>query len=170
MQRLTGDLHKPGPPAADLFDDEGLDANGRYFKRAGRQRRPRQTYALIAGTGESTEKLTAIVARADALMPLLPAQDRVFFNDNLRVQVRFLLAASGTVHNLALAERDKMPDDGAHKADRTMHLRAAQAAALQMRAALDQAEHGPFVGWYKSDSTFGVNARIKDITALLQAK
>lgn len=171
MKRLTTDLPKPGAPATGLFDDGGIDTNGRFFNIVPADSgAPDKLEALIAGTGQSTEKLTAIVARADALMPLLPAPDRVFFNDNLRVQARFLLAANSTLHNLALAENDKMLDDGPHKADRLLHLQAAQTAALQMRAALAEAEHGPFADWYSTDSKFDVDARIQEITALLPAK
>lgn len=39
-----------------------------------------------------------------------------------------------------------------------------------MRAALAEAEQGAFQGWYGPDRIFAVNARIEEITGLLQAK
>ena len=98
-------------------------------------------------------------------MPTLPAPDRAFFNDNLRVQARFLLAANTATHDLALAVRDKM-----QSADATAHLRAAHSAALQMQPALSEAEHGAFENWYGSEHIFSVKTRSEDIAALIAAQ
>ena len=171
MQRLTAALQKPSVPTGDLFDDGGMDANGRYFNIVAADNGvSNKLDALIAGTGQSIEKLTAVVARADALMVRLPAQDRAFFNDNLRVQARFLLAANETTHNLALAVRDKAAQNAEHESALDTQLQAANAAALQMRATLAEAEHGAFEGWYDPDKKFAVNALTRDITSLLSSR
>lgn len=167
MRRLIGGLRKPEAAAAtDLFGDGTADKNGRFFNIVPADSdAPDKLGALIAGTGRSAEKLTGIVERADALMARLPAESRPFFNDNLRVQAKFLRAANLATHHLALAARDKADERARHA-----HLGAALGEARQMRAALGEAEHGAFEGWYRGDRQFAVDTRIREISELLPAR
>ncbi|RYX86353.1 hypothetical protein EON83_01400 [bacterium] len=166
MQRLMEYLKKPGASTEEIFSDGSLDANNRLFNIVPADNGVASKLdALIKGTGQSIKKLTGVVARADALMARLPTGDRTFFNDNLRMQARFLLATNTTTHNLALAVRDAQGTP-----ERSAHLNAAHTAALQMRTALAEAEHGSFENWYGSDHLFDVKARIEDISKLLPNK
>ncbi len=161
IRQIIDELRKPDPKApADFFKDGGSDANSRYFNidpQAGQTRLD----ALIAGTGQSIEKLTSVVTRGETLMAQLPAPDRVFFNDDLLTRARFLLATNQTARNLALAARAS--DDKAAKA---AHLNAAKVAAMQMKSALLPAQHGAFETWYQPERIFGIQERVNDIAAL----
>ncbi|RYG64277.1 hypothetical protein EON80_19520, partial [bacterium] len=138
MMRLIAAFKQPGTPTEEIFADGNLDKNGRLFNVVAADNNTKdQLSALIKGTEQSITKLNVIVARADQLQAKLPAANRTFFNDNLRVQARFMLAANQATHYLALAVRDSKADPE-RKANGTAHLNAAHAAALQMKVALKE--------------------------------
>jgi len=118
-----------------------------------------QVDALLKGTGASIQKLEAIIKTADALMAKLPLEKRAFFNDNLRVQARFMLRANQALHALCLASKNR--DDAQKRSD---YLRQASEAVNDMKPVLAEAEHGQFTNWYDGDFKF----RINDIQAGLK--
>jgi hypothetical protein len=96
-------------------------------------------------------------------LPALPLQGREFFNDNLRVQARFLLELNRVLQSVAHAV-DVLPD----KTEAVASLRRAERAANAMRAALSEAEHGRFTGWYEGDRLFGLEKMRQTIARTIE--
>lgn len=82
---------------------------------------------------------------------LLP---EAFFNDNLRLQVRFLLEANRFLGALIEAARSQ-PD---REATRT-RLRDAERAGDAMLSALQESNHGAFEGWHDHAGRWGFRAK-----------
>lgn len=107
--------------------------------------------ALAAGLEQSVAELEAVTKEADELVELLPEQARPFFNDNLRVQARFLLHASETTHHLAEA----LVARSSNELDKVgPHLDQAADAAVAMVEVLKLTRHGPFTDWYAVERNF----------------
>lgn len=140
------------PYQANPLTDRGIDRGGRYFRivpeDSGAQG---QLEALLAGTSASIEKLEAVGREADRILPTLPENQGVFFNDQIRVQCYFMLEANRTLRSVVLALQAK--DD---KVEVRSRLEDAQKSAAAMRRALADGEHGVFQGWYESDRLFGI--------------
>jgi hypothetical protein len=137
---------------ANPLTDRSMDSGGRYFRIVPEDNgAATQLEAIQKGAAGCIEKLTRVVAAADALRPGLPPRGGTFFDDNLRVQARFLLELNRVLQSVARAV-DVLPD----KAQAGASLREAQRAAGAMRAALAKAEHGRFAGWYEGDRLFGI--------------
>ena len=142
------------PKGRDLnpLKDSAMDSGGRYFRIVPQDDgATNQIEAIMNGTTRSIAKLTAVVAEADACFKSTPPEKRDFFNDNLRVQARFLLDLNRTLQSTARA-MDFLPDR--NKA--ATALKDAERSALSMRDDLRRAEHEPFAGWYEGDHLFGV--------------
>ncbi len=99
--------------------------------------------AILAGTAASLRKLEEIAGRADDLRDRLEPGRRVFFNDNLRGQIHFMLRLNESLHQLALALRHV---NNPWRKER--HAAAAHRAFTEARDVLRQAEHGRFANWY----------------------
>ena len=129
-----------------------------------------QLEAIITGTGVSIEKLEEVIAKADRLSEALPASKRVFFNDNLRVQARFMLHLNETLN--AVTRAFMTLESGASQ-ETTDHLDMALQRLLAARHALDEAEHGRFERWYDSDTKFkmhGLEERIQGVRSSLHVQ
>jgi hypothetical protein len=126
--------------------------------------------ALALGLGESILKLRELSLQADALLQELELRYRAFFNDNLRLQIYYLLHASETVYHQAMAviaaSRDQLDDRAAHIAN-------AVEAILKIDPVLSEAEHGRFQGWYdpvrnaRQGSVVRLDQRVAELKALL---
>ena len=123
-----------------------------------------QLEAIIKGTGVSITKLEQIMARADSLYKSLPAERRVFFNDNLRTQAGFMLHLNETLNAVTRAfmtlETGAGPLTINTLTEATGHLQDA-------RNALGEAAHGKFSGWYDSDTKFKMDGLEERIGAVL---
>ena len=140
--------------------DKGMDAGGRYFRIVPQDNgAATQIEAIAKGTAFSIAKLTRVVADADALHRELPPLARTFFNDNLRVQARFLLELNRVLQSTARA-MEVLPDQAQSRAA----LADAARSAAAMRAALVEAEHDRFAGWYDGDRLFGI-AKLREALA-----
>jgi len=123
-----------------------------------------QLDAIVKGAGESIKKLEQVVAKADSLFEVLPAKHRVFFNDNLRVQARFMLHLNATLK--AVTEAFMTLESGAGR--QTIHqLELAVSSFQAARQALAEAAHGEFEGWYDTDTKFKMNGVEEHIQAVL---
>lgn len=163
MRELIDVLKDPKTkPIDEVLKDKRPTANSSYFNIVPKDGQTRLD-AFIEGRGDSTEKLTQIVTRAEALMPQLPAQDRTFFNDELLVRARFMLATNQAANGLTLAVRD-----GDDQAAKSAHLRASQAAMARMRSSLVGAQHGEFENWYVSDYIFKMGEISDELTTLIR--
>ena len=129
-----------------------------------------QLEAIITGTGASIDKLREVLAKADRLYAALPPSRRVFFNDNLRVQARFMLHLNETLN--AVTRAFMTLESGASQ-ETTDHLEMALQRLLAARHALDEAEHGRFERWYDSDTKFkmhGLEERIQGVWSSLHVQ
>jgi len=136
---------------ANPFDDRGMG----YFRIVPADcGAANQLEAVIKGTQASAERLRGVVSGCDALLERLPRQSRAFFNDNLRVQARFMLQANLWLNALARAMAAS-PDSGPCLAE-------AEQYAEAMRSVLAEAEHDVFEGWYTGDDKFGVADRLAE--------
>jgi hypothetical protein len=139
--------------------DDKKDVSGRFFSIVPEDNGAKtQIEAILAGTAVSTSKLTAVVARADALLSSLPRQEGVFFNDNLRVQARFMLDLNKALHDVAQAMED-LPG----RREAVDSLQAAGRAASALSDDLREADHDRFTGWYDGERSFGLNRLIENI-------
>ncbi len=111
-----------------------------------------QIGAIVNGATMSISRLSSVVARADAEFSSLPVGMREFFNDNLRIQARFMLRLNQALRAVALA-MECLPDKGAA----TASLREAAGDLAAMREVLHEAEHDKFTGWYDGDHLFGLD-------------
>ncbi len=133
--------------------DRSLDPAVRYFRIIPEDNgAATQLEAIERGTAGCIEKFGSVVAEASKLRDRLPPSGRTFFTDNLLVQARFLLELNRVLRSAARA-LDALPD----RSRATVALRQAAAAAESMKAALAEAEHGRFTGWYGGDRLFGVD-------------
>jgi hypothetical protein len=145
--------------------DDKKDLSGRFFSIVPEDNGAKtQIEAILTRTAASTSKLTAVVARADALLSSLPRQEGVFFNDNLRVQARFMLDLNKVLHDVAQA-MEVLPD----RRKAVDSLQAAGRAASAMYDDLREAEHGRFTGWYDSERIFGLNQLKEKISLAIRA-
>lgn len=122
-----------------------------------------QLEAIINGTGESINRLGQVLTKADSLYEALPAESRVFFNDNLRVQARFMLHLNETLNAVTRAFMTLESGAGQQTIDQ---LETAASRFQAARQALAEAAHGKFEGWYDSDTKFkmdGVEQRIQAV-------
>jgi hypothetical protein len=122
-----------------------------------------QLEAIVNGTEMSISKLEQLIATADTLYELLPPDQRVFFNDNLRVQARFMLHMNKTLNAVTRAFMTLETGAG----ELTVNLIEQAASSLKVsRRTLDEAEHSKFTGWYDSDTKFkmdGLEERIQAV-------
>ena len=162
MRELIDVLKDPqSKPLDEVLKDKRPTANSSYFNivpAAGQTRLD----AFIAGTGASIDKLVPLVARAEALMPQLPAENRTFFNDEILVRARFMLATNRAANHLALAVRD-----GDDKAGVAARLSRAQTELIRMQSALTGAQHGEFERWYVSDYIFKIHEISAELATLM---
>jgi hypothetical protein len=113
-----------------------------------------QLEAIVNGTESSISKLKQVLETADALYEVLPQDRRVFFNDNLRVQARFMLHMNKTLNAVTRAFMTLETGVG----EETVNQLESAANSLEaVRRTLDEAEHGRFAGWYDSDTKFKLN-------------
>jgi hypothetical protein len=128
-----------------------------------------QLEAIIKGTEASIAKLKVVVAKGERLADALPSSRRVFFNDNLLVQARFMLHLNETLN--AVTQAFMTLETGAE--EKTVELLDNAANSLDAtQSALDQAEHSRFTGWYDSDTKFkmdGLEERIQQARNSIQA-
>lgn len=122
--------------------------------------------AILLGTAQSMAKLKLVTTEADELMQQLPAQRRLFFNDNLRAPSHFMLGINQSLHSLALAVRNSDQPE-----EKKQHLRDALTAFRQARKVLRETEHGIFEDWYPKPGQrdyFGFNGMESGISQLLE--
>jgi hypothetical protein len=124
-----------------------------------------ETQAIIAGTDAAIASMKTVVDKADALYPNLPSSGQPLFNDNLRQQARFMMHANAMLGHLARA-LEAQPTGAAGM---NPYLSAAVNAADALQASLDQRQQAPnFIGWYRTDSTFNIQAIKTRIKALIK--
>lgn len=151
-ERLLAQLPKGYDP--NPLQDGKMDAGGRYFNIVPAESgAANQIEAILSGVGESIQKLSAVIADAEALRPGLPETGRAFFSDNLLVQARFLREDSRTLLHLAQAMAARRDND--RPALRAQLADAGKSAAA-MREVLRAAEHDQFEAWYDGDRVFGM--------------
>jgi hypothetical protein len=151
IEELLNQLRK-GRNLNPLNERARDDAGGYYRIVPADNDADNQVDAILHGTAASIDRLAPVVERADALLPMIPEQGRAFFNDNLRVQARFMLHLNRALQSVARAMA-ALPDQ-----DRAVQsLRAARQSVSAMRDVLREAEHDRFTGWYDSDRLFGMN-------------
>jgi hypothetical protein len=143
---------------------------GEYFRIEPRDTgSDNQLGAIATGTGSSIEKLERVVAKADRIHAALPPARRAFFNDNLRVQARFMLHLNKTLN--AVTRAFMTLETGAD--GRTIALlEAAESSLDAARRALGEAEHGRFEHWYEGDDKFrldGLEERIRAAREVIRA-
>jgi hypothetical protein len=138
--------------------------SGEYFRIVPEDSGTRnQLEAIVEGTGASIEKLENVVTRANTLYRSLPAQRRVFFNDNLRVHARFMLHLNETLNAVTRAFMTLETGTGSETAN---ELDKAGSSLKTARRALEEAEHGRFTGWYDGDTKFKMNGLKERIQAV----
>jgi len=136
----------------DPLNEYRMDKNGGYFRIVpGDNGTNSQIEAILKGTDGSIARLRAVITKADAEMAALPRSRRQFLNDNLVVQAKFMLHLNESLHAVAQAML-AMPDRRAA----SQYLAVAAHALTDMHAALREAEHDRFSGWYDGERLFGI--------------
>jgi hypothetical protein len=151
IEELLNQLRK-GRDLNPLNERARGDAGGYYRIVPEDNSASNQIEAILHGTAATIDRLGPVVERAEALLPMIPEQGRAFFNDNLRVQARFMLHLNRALQSVARAMA-ALPDQGRA----VESLRAARQSISVMRDVLHEAEHDRFTSWYDSDRLFGVN-------------
>jgi len=149
-------------PLKDQYDEN----RGGYFRIVpGDIGAKNQLEAIQRGTTASIAKLERVTAEADVLLLALPTQYRTFFNDNLRVQARYMLELNRVLNAVAQAV-NVLPN----RFKALAALRQAEQSGGALRAALNDGEHGRFAGWYQPDTVLRLEkirqtiaARIKEL-------
>lgn len=150
LERLLAQI--PQGRAPNPLTDLWGETNSVYFRIVPEDTgATNQLEAIRKGTAASITRLERVTAGADALLLALPTQYRTFFNDNLRVQARYLLELNRVLNAVTQAV-DVLPDRTAALAS----LRQAEQAGNALRAALNEGEHGRFAGWYQPDAVIKV--------------
>jgi hypothetical protein len=149
----------------DPLDERAKGAAGGYFRIVPQDNgAANQVDAILHGTSAAIERLTPVVARADALRPVIAEQGRSFFNDHLRVQAHFMLHLNRALQSVAGALA-ALPDKG----NAARSLRSARESLGAIKAVLHEAEHDRFTGWYDGDRLFGVSRLTERVDAAIGA-
>ncbi|MBI5692317.1 MAG: glycosyl hydrolase 115 family protein [Verrucomicrobia bacterium] len=151
LKDMAAGIHRPNPLDGHPLDRP--DTGGGYFRVELRPGDANQVAALLRGTAESGRQFAAIVAQADALMPRIAPEGRVFFDDNLRLRARVMQQLNSLLHESTLAYQAYGNQEA-----RRRHLAAAVGCVESVRAMLDLTQHRTFAGWYDSDRVFGLDA------------
>ncbi len=162
IEQITGHFssgYKPNP-----LQDQGFSTPGEYFRIVPQDSgTENQLEAIVKGTDASIARLKQVVARADRTYEVLPPSRRVFFNDNLRVQARFMLHLNETLN--AVTRAFMTLETGAGELTASLIDQAASNLKATRRA-LDEAEHSKFTHWYDSDTKFKMNGLEERIQAV----
>ena len=162
LEQLLAEL--PKGRNLNPFNERRMDSNGGYFRIVPEDNGTKsQVEAVLKGTTASISALKTVVTGADALLPSVAPSGRQFFNDNLRAQARFMLSLNQVLYSVSKA-MEVMPD----KPQAIEFLRAARIVGADMRAALSEAEHDKFSGWYDGDRLFGIEKVRKQIEVAIQ--
>lgn len=121
-----------------------------------------QVDAILKGTDGSIAKLEKVTHEADVLYTTLDEDNKVFFDDNLRVQAHFMLNLNKTLHYYCLAYKNRKA------AQQIQYLTKAYDSAVLAQKALDEAAHDDFASWYKEERIFNVKRFVKEIDDTLQ--
>ncbi|MCF8381904.1 MAG: T9SS type A sorting domain-containing protein [Bacteroidales bacterium] len=117
-----------------------------------------QVEAMLNGTGESYDKFSRVVHAADSLYNLLDDVERLFFNDNLRSQARFMMYLNESLYHYVSAYISGSDDE------KLEHLTVALKAAYNVRESIRESAHGSFTSWYSSESVFNLSDYIQRIS------
>lgn len=162
IMTLTRRLRRDSDSRRDLNPFPGGDW---YRIDPGYNNASSQLEALIKGITASVEKLEQITSDAADLRETLPTEYRTFFDDNLRLQARYLLQASRTVLHLAEALMARTED----RAEQIpAHVEAAWDAANAMIETLKQTEHGPFENWYCNRDGMSPFQRVDEVKKVVE--
>lgn len=143
----------PKGRTANPLVDGRLDPAARYYRIIPEDNgAATQLEAIEKGTAGCIQRFSRVVDGASKLRDTLPPGSRTFFTDNLLVQARFMLELNRVLQSVARS-LDALPD----RPKAASALRQAAVAADSMKAALAEAEHGRFTGWYSGDRLFGVD-------------
>jgi hypothetical protein len=108
--------------------------------------------AVRLGNQQSAVRFAEVADRCDALSPQLDEQGRLFFDQSLRLQARFLAAASECAAACAEAYLTRA-DRAAH--DSWMQ-KAKSSAALMSKLLQETDSAGPLKDWYAPEKIFGL--------------
>ncbi|MBI4889942.1 MAG: glycosyl hydrolase 115 family protein [Acidobacteria bacterium] len=143
----------PQGRTANPLRDRSQDPAARYFRIVPEDNGAgSQVEAIEKGTSDCIGRFDRLVSEAFKLRERLPVGAKPFFTDNLLVPARFMLELNRTLRSVTRA-LDVLPD----RSKARNHIREAASSGSAMRAALAEAEHGRFHGWYAGDRLFGVN-------------
>lgn len=136
-------------PEAELLGDRGIGYYRIVPEDSGVSTR---VEAVRLGNQRAAERFAHVATRCDMLSPRLEEQGRLFFDQSLRLQARFMSAASACTSACAHAYLNRH--------DRGLHdewILKALNAVEQMSEALDSAgSSGPLKGWYDNETVFGL--------------
>jgi hypothetical protein len=121
--------------------------------------------AVFNGTTAAVNALKPVVSSCTTLSPLLPPEDRPFFNDDMCLQAQFMLQANLFLQALG----DSMSalgnnDNGAVLRD----LKTAASALQGAQASLNQRVREPvFTGWYANENKFGIQTLLEALNGVI---
>ena len=151
LKDMAANIYRPNPLDGNALDDPSKGSVG-YFRVELQSGDANQIDALLRGTAESGQKFAAVATRANAFLPWT-GQGRVFFTDNLLARAKIMMALNTLLRETTLAYQARNARDKRRK-----HLEGAIAATDEVKAALAETRHGPFITWYGSDRVFGLAA------------
>jgi hypothetical protein len=118
-----------------------------------------QIEALIKGTSGSYEKFKEVAQKTDSLLNDLPAEAKVFFNDNLRHPAHFMMNLNKVVHNYCKAYISESQHEKLELLNKSHY------AAERARLSLYRMAHNQFETWYAHERLFDIDdfvGKIKD--------
>ncbi len=122
--------------------------------------------AVLMGNRQAAERFTQVARRCDELAPQLSAQGLRFFDQSLRMQARFMAAASACTASCAEAFKARNKTD-----DYALWMRQAKTEADLMKATLNSADsHSPLGAWYASEKVFGLEETLEMIERRVSGK
>lgn len=136
-------------PEAELLGDRGI---GYYRIVPEDNGTTSKVDAVRLGHQQAAKRFAEVADRCDALSPQLDEQGRLFFDQSLRLQARFLFAASECTAACAEAYLARA-DRSAH--DRWM-LKAKSAADLISKLLQEADSSSPLKNWYAHEKIFGI--------------
>ncbi|MGI6242521.1 MAG: glycosyl hydrolase 115 family protein [Prevotella sp.] len=151
------DDYSPNP-----LRDIGFESvKGRTFRIPGEH----QVDSMIKGVGNSASRFAAVAARCRTLLPLLPKESQMFFEDNLLILAEFMSSLGISLTNFLKAYQKNGEDD---KMQTEAYLKFSLAGLKQSRDMLYSNQRGVFSDWYAGERLFGIQKKINGLENLIK--
>ncbi|AHF93823.1 hypothetical protein OPIT5_30330 [Opitutaceae bacterium TAV5] len=167
LKALQGDTRTANPLDGHPLDNPDTGSVG-YFRVESEPGDHGQIGAILRGTAQSGAAFAAVGREAERLRAEIPARNRWFFDQNLRIPAQVMERLNLMLHEIA--EACARPA-AAHEEVLT-HLAAARVALADARELLCSTDTGVFAHWHDSDEKFNINnlLQLLDATGAIRTR